>query len=548
MKKVFTAVFTIITALTLSYGARAEKLPQGDFQYQDLENSAVRIAYSPSTDTRYVVDFEDNIFGGPHTEASDFSSYIYAENADGSHVMYDHDGSVFAEADAQYEIYPPENGIYSVSLRVETDEGYKSTDYFMTLYDYRTREVLCTLSYPVFFWLEQQSDKMVVEKDGKYAFINKYGELQSDYVYDEIKKRFNPDYEPYPKAYAIVVKNGVEKYLDWDLNEISFDENAVNPFITNTYSIYDEERNASERYRVLESKNRYGVYDFVEQKYIVPLQTEYTGFHDISGNYLTAQKGDNIGIIDINGNIVAPLQYSYLYPTGSGMFIYNKTDDAGSITEHGILNGDKVVYSSDDSTHTRGQIAGVCNGAVIISYPDPNESYEYAHNYTDYMYEIVNFAGHSINGELYTHAYVSDGEIYATHDYHSSTPTFEKVDIVRDFTVINLNGEYLPFDGVIRNSRTLVPMREIVEGLGGTVDWDGDTQSVHAVIDGKDIDLSIGSNIMTVNGADETLDVAAQIINNKTMLPLRAVSEAVGAEVDWDEQIRCVYINKSSVE
>lgn len=544
MKKVFAAIFSIIAALTFTYSVNADKLPDGDFQYQDLEGSSVRIAYSPSSELKYVVDFDNNIFGGPYIEASDFSSYIDATNADGSHVMYDHDGSVLAQADAKYEIYPPENGIYSVSLRVETDEEYKSPDYFMTIYDYETREELCTLSFPVFFWLEQQSDKMVVEKAGKYAFINKYGELQSDFVYDEIKKRFNPDYEPYPKAYTIVVQDGVEKYLDWDLNEIVFDENDENPFITNTFSIYDAELNASERYRVLESKNRCGVYDFTEQRYIIPLQTEYTGFNKICGNYITALKGDYWGIIDTDGNMIAPPEYSYLYPTSDGMFIYNITDDAGEVTDIGILKGGSVVYSSAAPAHTRGQIAGAQGGAVILNYPDPNESYEYAHNYTDYVYEIVNFAGHSLNGELYTHAYISDGEIYATHDYHSSTPTFEKVDITRDFAVINLNGEYLPFDGVIRNSRTLVPMREIVEGLGGTVDWDGDTQSVHAVIDGKEIDLSIGSNIMTVNGTDETLDVAAQIINDKTMLPLRAVSEAVGAEVDWDDQIRCVYINK----
>lgn len=111
-----------------------------------------------------------------------------------------------------------------------------------------------------------------------------------------------------------------------------------------------------------------------------------------------------------------------------------------------------------------------------------------------------------------------------------------------------VNGVYVDFDQqpVIENSRTLVPMRAIFEALGADVRWDNDTQSVMAEsTDGKRITLIIGSKSMLVNNKDMiTLDVAPKIMGSRTMVPLRAISEALDCKVDWDNAARLVTVTK----
>lgn len=87
---------------------------------------------------------------------------------------------------------------------------------------------------------------------------------------------------------------------------------------------------------------------------------------------------------------------------------------------------------------------------------------------------------------------------------------------------------------VIVDSRTLVPMRAIFEALGCEVQWNADTQTVVAQKNLEYIFLTIGDNTLYADDRQITLDVPAQLIQNRTMVPLRAVSEALDAKVSWD--------------
>jgi len=113
----------------------------------------------------------------------------------------------------------------------------------------------------------------------------------------------------------------------------------------------------------------------------------------------------------------------------------------------------------------------------------------------------------------------------------------------QDIKVI-VNGVTLTFDQppVIENGRTLVPLRAIFEALGATVDWNQSTQTVTAVKDDITISLTIGSSILTRNGQNITLDVPAQLVGGRTLVPARAVAESFGAEVGWDQPTRTVTI------
>ena len=111
---------------------------------------------------------------------------------------------------------------------------------------------------------------------------------------------------------------------------------------------------------------------------------------------------------------------------------------------------------------------------------------------------------------------------------------------------VYVDGVKLYFDQppVIQNDRTLVPMRAIFEALGAEVEWVPEEKRVNAFWGKDSLDLWIGNNVMkTGGGLTITLDVPAQIINSRTMVPLRAVSEAMDAVVEWSPMDRSVYIN-----
>jgi hypothetical protein len=94
----------------------------------------------------------------------------------------------------------------------------------------------------------------------------------------------------------------------------------------------------------------------------------------------------------------------------------------------------------------------------------------------------------------------------------------------------------------IKNNRTLVPVRFVVEQLGALVNWDNKNQEVTIEKDGKKIILKIGSKIVTINGSKVTLDAPAELKGDRTMVPLRFVSEAFGANVDWNGKEKVVTI------
>ena len=97
---------------------------------------------------------------------------------------------------------------------------------------------------------------------------------------------------------------------------------------------------------------------------------------------------------------------------------------------------------------------------------------------------------------------------------------------------------------VEENERLLVPVRAIFESLGAEVSWDETEAQVTAVKDETTVQLQIDSPTLTVNEAEVELDVPARLVGERTMVPLRAVSEAMDAQVDYVENLQRVVIDK----
>ncbi len=95
---------------------------------------------------------------------------------------------------------------------------------------------------------------------------------------------------------------------------------------------------------------------------------------------------------------------------------------------------------------------------------------------------------------------------------------------------------------VIVNDRTLVPVRVISEGFGASVAWDGATQTATIEKDGTEIAVTIGASSMAVNGVSVPLDAPASLINDRTMVPLRAISEALGKIVYYNDAYKMIIL------
>lgn len=111
---------------------------------------------------------------------------------------------------------------------------------------------------------------------------------------------------------------------------------------------------------------------------------------------------------------------------------------------------------------------------------------------------------------------------------------------------VTVNGDPVNFIGTGPQSiggRVLVPLRGVMEKLGAFVGYDGATKTVTAQKGNIDITLRIGDRNARVNGVDRMLDVPAQTINGATMVPLRFMGEALGADIKWDGVAQMIAIS-----
>lgn len=100
---------------------------------------------------------------------------------------------------------------------------------------------------------------------------------------------------------------------------------------------------------------------------------------------------------------------------------------------------------------------------------------------------------------------------------------------------VYLNGKKLSFDvqPQIINGRTMVPMRKIFEELGTVVGWNNNTRTAVAVRKGDVVRIAIGGQYMTCNGEQKLLDSPAVVISGRTLVPVRAIAESLNCDVEW---------------
>lgn len=115
---------------------------------------------------------------------------------------------------------------------------------------------------------------------------------------------------------------------------------------------------------------------------------------------------------------------------------------------------------------------------------------------------------------------------------------------------VKLDGKNISFDTepCLIGGRTMVPLRAIFEALGATVDWDDETQTVTSYNEAYLVKCSIGKNEMSVNNQTKIMDIAPMIIDGRTLVPARFVAEAFACKVEWDAENSTVNITSSAID
>jgi hypothetical protein len=95
---------------------------------------------------------------------------------------------------------------------------------------------------------------------------------------------------------------------------------------------------------------------------------------------------------------------------------------------------------------------------------------------------------------------------------------------------------------LISNGTTLVPIRAVIESLGGTVGWDAVARRIDIRLGARTVTMWVGKKTATVNGSSKTMSMAPAIIGGRTMIPLRFAAENLGCLVGWDQPTKSVTV------
>ena len=121
--------------------------------------------------------------------------------------------------------------------------------------------------------------------------------------------------------------------------------------------------------------------------------------------------------------------------------------------------------------------------------------------------------------------------------------------------VLQINNPYMYVNGakseidpgkgtspLVKENKTLIPIRAVIEALGGTIEWNGAESKITVLLKGKTIELWLNSTKTMVNGVEKPIEVAPKTFNGRTVIPLRYVIENLGYTVEWNNSTKEIFI------
>ncbi len=418
-------------------------------------------------------------------------------------------------------------------------------------------------------WLRDVSEeRLSAAKDGKYGFLDLSGDEVIPFIYDEVYS--------FQEGLSAACKGGKWGFIDkagmevistvYDQVDSSFHNGLAAACLNGKWGLIDKSGNT-----------------------ILPFEYDEHIYAEEGGFHIARKDGKTI-ILDGDGNLISD-EYSYmrkepdgrsyvsknvnnsevsayldqnnkirtgfkefiLYPLGDQLYLGKKSGDypPGVVPPHDYSQK-FAILDSDGNNLTGFKYSNVRwgesfqNGFQVVN----RQYYETAGLVNQYGAEVLPtiFEDIILTKEGFAFVTINDPDIGGNSrvGYFKIPDQFAEVKGSRPITVY-LDGIELYFDSepVIKDQKTMVPLRKIFESLGQQVEWDESTKTVTAKSGDQTLTLTIGSNTASVNGMEVRLDVEPFIQGGQTLVPLRFVAEHLGTEVQWDDTNRRVVINSN---
>lgn len=432
--------------------------------------------------------------------------------------------------------------------------GNQLTDYLYDTYpvtDPKTKQKTYKFGY---YDGDGKSDLVPFSRGKKYGYINPYGT-------EVIPPKYDYAYGFYNGIARICAEGILSEYGMYVNGKYGFiKENGEEILPPDSYWV------GSAEYDYGYAVGTNGITDTVlVDRYGNVARTDEIGYGRIEASYIRVRDAEGReGIADKERNLIIPMDFYWsLENFNTNFFVI----DAKKI----VNNRNEVVYEAAEGEKAEAHYVGITEKSQFVRI-----SKQAGENEWNRVYGMVNCLGEVIIEAAYSTLYdMGEGLIYGEDadgnylfDYsgkilcelngNNAGRCVDGLFSILDFDTMKvgymLNPLYYPkvyIDGKrleadvypkIENDRTMVPLRAVFESLGAFVEWDGETRTVIAAKGENMILLQIGSNILYKNGEKIIIDVPAKIENERTLVPLRAVSEALECNVEWDGENRVVNI------
>jgi Copper amine oxidase N-terminal domain. len=415
-------------------------------------------------------------------------------------------------------------------------------------------------------WLRSVSEeRLSASRDGKYGFLDLSGNEVIPFIYDEAYS--------FQEGLAAVCKDGKWGFIDKDGMEV----------ISTVYDQVDSSFHNGLAAACLNGK--WGLIDKGGNT-ILPFEYDEHIYAEEGGFHIARKDGKTI-ILDGDGNLISD-EYSYMRKEPDGRIFVSKNVNGSEVSayldqDNKILTGFKefILYPLGDQLYL-GKKSGDYPPGVV---PPHDYSQKFAildsdgNNLTGFKYSNIRWGDSFWNGfQIVNQQYYNTAGLVNRNGAEVLPTIFNDIIITKEgyaFVTVNdpdtggntrvgyfkipdqfaeikgsrpitvyLNGVELYFDSdpVIKNQRTMVPLRKVFESLGQQVEWNESTKTITSKGGDKILKLTIGSNTASINGEEVRLDAEPFIQDGRTLVPLRFVAENLGAGVQWDGANRRVII------
>lgn len=486
--------------------------------------------------------------------AGTFSGGVALVNENGSNAVIDTFGNKVVEASV---VRLRSNGLIMVVGENDLAAFFDSKGNRLTEYVYDTYPLIDkkfqTKTYRFGYYDGDGKSKLIpVSRNKKYGFINEWGTEVIPPIYDYAYG--------FEDGLARICSQGILSeygtYTNGKYGFIKEDGSVVLPpdsyWIAGNLENYAYAANGTSS-KVLIDKNGK----------VMP--ADELGYAAIDASFfeLTDSEG-RIGIADSEGNIVIPMDFYYSIDLlGDGYFII----DRQRIVNH----NNELVFEVSEGETVSPLYVGIYEKSPFAKVSRKKDSES-----SDTLSGLVNVKGEMVLDTEYSTVYdLGENLIYAQtneknflFDYQGSLlcelngnncgRCVDGLFSIMDFDTgrygyllnplthpkVLVNSVQIKTDvyPIIINSRTMVPMRAIFEKLGAEVQWNESERTVEVKHGDVSVSLKIGDSVLYKNGDAVEIDSPAIIKNDRTLVPLRAISEALGCVVEWSDKERTVDI------